>query len=85
MTRPRDRQRPVQVDDDLKLDKRLMILRICQMLGIPTTYQDKKKQDVDITEENYTSYVNLDFLLTSKPALKVLYTLAAERSNADDH
>lgn len=63
---------------ELPKDKKSQILLACKKFGIPTAYAPKPingvaQAEVLITEENKDSFFNLDFLLTSKNALKRLY------------
>lgn len=63
---------------DLPTEKRLLILAVCEKYGIPTTYTDRAGKDWTITKENYSGWSNLDFILTSKDALRKLLTAKLE-------
>lgn len=67
-----DRQPVNAPPPNLPEDKKLLILLVCQKFGIPTTYREKRgnKQEYTATPENAGDFHNLDFLITTKEALR---------------
>lgn len=72
----------VEISDWPK-DKKSQILLLCRKFGISTAYVPKAingiaQEEVVITEENKDGFYNLDFLLTTKAALKRLAEVGLE-------
>lgn len=68
---------------EMPKDKKSQILIICKKFGISTAYTPKPikgvpQAEVIITEENKNDFFNLDFLLTTKTALKRLFEVGLE-------
>ena len=67
---------------DLPKGKKPLILAICRKYGIDPVYKSRDGNVYEVTEENMEDYDNLDFLLTNKQALKILYSTELGHANS---
>ena len=73
--RPKVPQNVDSEEADLPKDKKRLILAVCHKYGVSTEYTPRGGNvPMEITEESVDDFFNLDFLLTTKPALKKLLT-----------
>lgn len=71
----------IDIDPDLPKDKKSLILAVCKKYGIEPTWRDRKQgsDEVIITEENVGDFFNIDFLITTKTALRIFLSTKIEQ------
>lgn len=67
--------------EQIPKDKKSLVLAVCAKYGISTTYKGRDGTITSVTPETAQGFSNLDFLLTTREALKTLLQAGEKHSN----